>query len=138
MPLTPMEIVLAICTILGTLIAIYQYKQSLNDLKEQKETLLATYSTSQKLIVKLINDLKEYTKTNSFDNHLFAQGVTFRGYINYLEDMYEKELSDTFYEKLKSMKSTKSNLQMMQSSLEKQILSFNNSQTYFDTTFRYK
>lgn len=131
-----METILAICTIVGTIIAVYQFSKQRSQPNELKETLLARYLTSQKLILKLIHDLKSYAITNNAHNEFFSGAITIQGYIQYLEEMHSRELSDKLYTELKAMKLTDSNIQLLQSNLEKQILSFNQSQAYFDITFR--
>lgn len=133
-----METILAICTIIGTIIAIYQFSKQRSQPNELKETLLATYLTSQKLILKLIHDLKSYAMTNNAHNESFSGVITIQGYIHYLEEMHSRELSDKLYAELKDMSLTDSNIQLLQINLEKQILSFNQSQAYFDTAFRLK
>ncbi|MCH5720182.1 hypothetical protein [Niabella hibiscisoli] len=131
-----METILAICTIIGTIIAIFQFSKQRSQPNELRDTLLATYLTSQKLILKLIEDLKNYAVINNAHNEFFTGTITIQGYIQYLEEMYSKELSDQLFSELKAMTLTDSNMQLMQSNLDKQISSFNQSQAYFDTSFR--
>jgi len=133
-----MEIILAICTILGTIIAVHQYQQSKAEVPDAKETLLAQFTVSRKLIDSIIDELTNYAIQNNAYSDLFVNGTTFKGYIAYLKDMRDKELSNNMYDELKKLKLNKSNIEAMLSGLEKQILSFNNTQAYFYTAFKYR
>ncbi|WP_423148462.1 hypothetical protein [Rubrolithibacter danxiaensis] len=102
-----------------------------------KVNLLAHFKLSQRLINNLIDQLENYTFSNQSVVY-YSAGVTFESYIAYLKDLRSRELTDDLYNKLLSMNQlSKENISSMLTALDNQILSFNQSIAYFNTTFNY-
>ncbi|MBN8789774.1 MAG: hypothetical protein J0I84_22060 [Terrimonas sp.] len=132
------EAIGVICAIIGVGYSIYQFHYLPNkEMEEAKFNSLAQNLISQKLLDHLLNNLKSYVNTNNCPNSFFGQGVIFGGHITYLEKMRETELSQEVCDKLAKEKYPKDVVNTLVNNLAKQITSFNTSQAYFDTTFKY-
>lgn len=92
---------------------------------EEKENLLALFKSTQKLSLKLRNEIIQYaTENNKMDSYMF-EGISFSKYISMMEVSYNENLSDQLYQKIKNMELSKSNIASMTESLEKQIEALN-------------
>ncbi len=86
-------------TILGVVIAIITFylqfhKHPKQETSHLKEILLVQFKMNQKLSIDLKRDLEKYASiTNSFDNLMFT-GITFRQYINELDNSQKSNLPD--------------------------------------------
>lgn len=130
-----MEIIGAICAIIGVLFLIYQFgilpgKED----REIKTGLLVLYNTNQRLIDELIDRLNEISKSNR--DVIYFGNLSVEGYIEYLKDLREKELNDELFKKIESQRIPKAQCSIMLHSLQKQQESFNSSMMYIKINFK--
>ncbi len=132
-----MEIIGVICGIIGVGYLIYQFHfLPSQEIKEYQITLLANFYTSQKVIDKLIDNIKVYISQNG--DEMYNSEMTLSNYVLYLEDMRQNELSENTAVSLGSPDLPKPALVEMLDSIKRQIHSLNQSQAYFDSRFKYK
>jgi len=133
------EIIGGICAIIGVVYLIYQYHiQPSKVLKDHRDALMVLFFTSQRLIDQLIADLKLYDQKFDGQVTMYNQGFTVHDYKIYLIEMRGRELSETTLNVIKSLPLTQELIADMRNSLQKQIYSFNESQAYLDSTFKYR
>lgn len=132
-----METLGVVCGVIGVCYLVYQFHFLPNqEIKEYRLALLVQFYTSQKLIDKLIGDINNYLNQNS--DEMYNAEMTLSKYILYLEDMRKNELSEKTAKSLEDTELTKPILIEMMDSIKKQIHSFNQSQAYFDSRFKYR
>ncbi len=97
---------------------------------EERQHLLLQFKANQTLARQVKDSLIEYAQSrNAFDAFMF-QGVTYRTYIAELETcLTETNLADKYYDSLKTLDLTSSNIQAMLRSLEAQFESLSQLQT---------
>lgn len=131
------ELIGGICAIIGVIYLCYQFHYlPEQETKEFRNNMLAQFRTSQILITQLINDLEHYTLEND-GNIIFSDNMSIKGYIRYLKDMQQAELTEDMYARLRDEPLTKQNIITMADSLKAQIHSFNKSKAYFQSNFKY-
>lgn len=113
-------------TILGVVFAgltfYYQFnKEPKKETSHLKEIVLVQFKMNQKLSFDLKSNLEKYASlTNSMDK-LMLEGITFRQYINELDNSLNKGLSDEMYLTVKNMKTDNNHVfQSMYDSLKVQ------------------
>jgi len=133
------EIIGGICAIIGVFFLIYQYALlPINEISDNKKVLIALFDTSRNLIDGLISDLDQYSLNCDAEKTMYNANFSIKGYRNYLIDLRDRDLNENLRETLMKGQLTKELITEMKSSLHRQIHSFNQSQSYLDSKFKYK
>ncbi|MDP5200223.1 MULTISPECIES: hypothetical protein [Flavobacterium] len=97
---------------------------------EERNNLLGTFLTTQKLHLEVQSILQKYIDENNGAEHFIYPDITFQHLLNMYKQGFEKDLSDKVYQDLKNNQIyTKSNIATFQKLIDKQhsdLLMFRN------------
>ena len=98
--------------------------------KEEKDNLLGTFLTTQKLHLEVQSLLQKYIDDNNGAEHFIYPDITFQHLLNMYKQGFEKDLSDKVYQDLNNNQNyTKSNIATFQKMIDTQhdaLLQFKN------------
>ncbi|MHC0447994.1 hypothetical protein ACWA1F_21480 [Flavobacterium sp. 3-218] len=112
-----MEIFIAIA---GLIIAWLTFQKTFySKPKEEKDNLLGTFLTTQKLHLEVQSLLQKYIDDNNGAEHFIYPDITFQHLLNMYKQGFEKDLSDKVYQDLKNNQNyTKSNIATFQKMID--------------------
>jgi UDP-N-acetyl-D-mannosaminuronate dehydrogenase len=107
--------------VLGLIIAWITYVKTFHSKpNEEKESFLALFRVTQSLSKELSVIMTNYAnKKNAWNSQLY-EGITYKSFIEALKESQSTNLSNELFEKLKATDFTKSNIALMQQSLQAQ------------------
>jgi len=114
-----MEITIGILTLL---VAIFTLKlQFFSKPKEELEYLQIQFKATQKLSLQVQNELEQFIfEYCAGENEIFP-GVRYKDYLAKMKESFKENLSDEVYNRVISLKLSKSNINSMAKSLETQF-----------------
>lgn len=129
-----MEVIIAICGILGGIAAVYgiltYFKTNVEKPNEQRTTLIAQFKANQKLAREIRDRLIECVERhNAYKEELF-KGVTFEAYISLITKTLETDLADETLNKVIGVKLPESIFNSMTASLDTQFQNLSNVKNY--------
>ncbi|MBC7948994.1 MAG: hypothetical protein H7Y42_14005 [Chitinophagaceae bacterium] len=130
------EIILLICTVVGTILTWMTFKKAfVDELKESRQLLLEKFELLQKINSGLIFDLTKYgNEQNSFDL-IYMQGLSLHQCIGLLDKVRNTVLTTDNYEAIKKSKS-KLRIEELKKGLDTQIQHHTEIQTYHNFTLK--
>jgi hypothetical protein len=132
-----MNIVIFICTLVGSIGAIYGILAYRNEyIQKPKEHIFALttqFLANQKLATEILHQLVTYADTNKAYNEPFFQGVSFSKYIELMTNTLNHDLADATLEKV--IKGTDSIIKSMAGSLDEQCKNLLQVKNYFQLYF---
>lgn len=130
------NIIGGICAIIGVLFLLYQFIYlPREESKNEKQALLAHFTSTKIVLDKLIDDIDEFAQANNYYYHNFNNASTFRKQLDHLISIRKEGLSDELYKKIANEPLTKEMISLMIKGLDEQVKSFHQVSAYFRSTF---
>ncbi len=114
-----METLGVLAGVIGTVVAIVTYQQSISK-KDEIEHLVTLFRSTQKLSLETRTLIEEYVNKHNCGSDFIFPNITYDGYLKSMRDGYEEFLSDAVLERVVNARPSKSIITSMIQSVEKQ------------------